>query len=115
MKSLQYHTPSGIRVTRAASSIPFHRGLKPLLHKLDTRRGMYLSSGYEYPERYSRWDIASICPPIEIVARQREVAIRPLNGRGEILCKLLAPVLADHPHWESFCCVRYEQPLPTLR
>src|SRR5437879_2444503 len=77
LKSLQYETPSGIRVIRAASSIPFHKGLKPLLHKLDTRRGMYLSSGYEYPERYSRWDIASICPPIEIVARQREVAIRP--------------------------------------
>jgi anthranilate synthase len=119
LKSLQYETPSGIRVIRAASSIPFHKGLKPLLHKLDTRRGMYLSSGYEYPERYSRWDIASICPPIEIVARQREVAIRPLNGRGEILCKLLSPVLANHPHWESFGIEGsglrgYLKPLPKL-
>jgi len=28
--------------------------LKPLLHRLDRYRGIYLSSGYEYPERYSR-------------------------------------------------------------
>ena len=102
MKSLQYVTPSGIRVIRTASSTSYHKGLKHLLRKLDTRRGMYLSSGYEYPERYSRWDIASICPPLEIIARQRDVAIRPLNARGEILSKLLLPVLADHPHWESF-------------
>jgi anthranilate synthase len=102
VKSLQYSTPSGIRVTRTASNVPFKKGLKPLLRKLDSRRGIYLSSGYEYPERYSRWDIASICPPIEIVARQRDVAIRPLNQRGEVLSKILAPILEKHPHWESF-------------
>ncbi len=102
MKSLQYSTPNGIRVTRAASIVPFKKGLKPLLRKLDSRRGIYLSSGYEYPERYSRWDIASICPPIEIVARQRDVAIRPLNQRGEVISKLLAPILEKHLHWESF-------------
>src|ERR1051326_7116822 len=102
MPQLAYTTPGGITVTRTASLIPFQKGLKHLLHKLDRYRGIYLSSGYEYPERYSRWDIASICPPLEIIARQRDVAIRPLNARGEILSKLLLPVLADHPHWESF-------------
>ena len=60
-------------------------GLEPVLRKLDTRRGIYLSSGYEYPERYSRWDIASLCPPLKIVAWQSKIAIRPLNGRGEVL------------------------------
>src|SRR5258708_6444621 len=84
VKPLQYSTASGIRVSRAASRVPFKKGLKPLLRKLDSRRGIYLSSGYEYPERYSRWDIASICPPIEIVAHQRDVAIRPLNHRGKV-------------------------------
>src|SRR5579872_3129513 len=102
MPSLQYKTPNGILVTRTSSKLPFKRGLKHVMERLDSRRGIYLSSGYEYPERYSRWDFASVCPPIEIVAWQREVAIRPLNGRGEILCKLPAPVLAEHPHWDSF-------------
>lgn len=102
MNRLQYVSPHGIRVSRTASKAPFHKGLKHLLRKLDTRRGIYLSSGYEYPERYSRWDIASICPPIEIVASEREMTIHPLNERGRLLCRILKPVLADHPHWESF-------------
>ena len=35
MKKLSYKTPGGITVTRLASTIPYHKGLKPLLHKLD--------------------------------------------------------------------------------
>jgi len=84
------------------SAIPYKKGLKHLLHKLDRYRGIYLSSGYEYPERYSRWDIASICPPLEVVAAGRDVEFRPLNERGQLLTKLLAPVLEQHPHWEQF-------------
>jgi len=53
MPKLSYDTPGGITVTRLESGIPFHKGLKGLLHKLDRYRGIYLSSGYEYPERYS--------------------------------------------------------------
>ena len=102
MKCIQYVTPSGIRVSRTASKVAYQRGLKHLLRKLDRQRGIYLSSGYEYPERYSRWDVASICPPLEIVARHREFTIRPLNERGGVLCRILRPVIEQHPHWESF-------------
>jgi len=73
-----------------------------LLRKLDTQRGIYLSSGYEYPERYSRWDVGAINPPLEIIAAGRQVVFRPLNARGSAINKMLAPVLAPHPHWESF-------------
>jgi anthranilate synthase len=76
-------------------------GLRHLLRELDTHRGIYLSSGYEYPERYSRWDVAALCPPLEIVAWGRRVEFRPLNARGEILNRMLAAVLGGHPHWES--------------
>ena len=67
---MQYTTLSGIQVTRTDSKIAYRRGLKHLLRKLDTQRGIYLSSNYEYPERYSRWDIAAICPPLEIVSER---------------------------------------------
>jgi anthranilate synthase len=76
--------------------------LRHLLRQLDTHRGFYLSSGYEYPERYSRWDIAALHPPLEIVAWGRKVEFRPLNARGEILNQLLAKALESHPHWDSF-------------
>jgi len=102
VKKLSYKTPGGITVTRLASTIPYHKGLKPLLHKLDRQRGIYLSSGYEYPERYSRWDVAAVCPPIEIVATGSEIGFRPLNARGEVFNRILFPLLENHPHWEEF-------------
>ncbi|MBZ5636215.1 MAG: anthranilate synthase component I [Acidobacteriia bacterium] len=102
MRPDSYSTPSGIVVERTFSKIAFEKGLRGLLHKLDTQRGIYLSSGYEYPERYSRWDIASVAPPLEIIAADRDITLRPLNGRGEVINRLLEPVLRPHPHWESF-------------
>ena len=100
--AFEHTTPHGIRVIRKISKIPYGRGLRHLLRRLDTRRGAYLSSGYEYPERYSRWDFASVCPPLEIVSQGRKVSFRALNGRGEILNRMLAAVLEKHPHWETF-------------
>jgi anthranilate synthase len=102
MPKLSYTTTGGITVTRLASTIPYKKGLKYLLRKLDRYRGIYLSSGYEYPERYSRWDFASICPPIEIVAAGRSLDFKPLNQRGEALNRILQPLLENHPHWDEF-------------
>jgi anthranilate synthase len=101
MRLLQYTTPAGICVSRSASKAPFRKGLRHLLRELDTHRGIYLSSGYEYPERYSRWDVAALRPPLEIVAWGRRVEFRPLNLRGEILNQMLLAVLGNHPHWDS--------------
>ncbi len=102
MREYRYTTPHGIQVTRTISQVIYRRGLQHLLRELDQHRGIYLSSGYEYPGRYSRWDIASTCPPLEIVSWDRRVEIRPLNQRGKILARLLHPVLAPNPHWEEF-------------
>ncbi len=102
MPKLTYTTAGGITVTRDASTCSYGKGLKHLLHKLDRHRGIYLSSGYEYPGRYSRWDFAAVGPPLEIVAAGCQVEFRPLNQRGEVLARLLHPLLAQHPHWEEF-------------
>src|SRR5689334_2858957 len=102
MRPEGYTTPGGIVVERTLSKIPYQRGLEAVLHKLDTQRGIYLSSGYEYPGRYSRWDIAAIAPPLELLAKDRAVELRPLNERGKAFNVMLEPVLAEHPHWEWF-------------
>src|SRR5437763_9525054 len=102
MSQLVYNTPAGITVTRTSSKAPYRRGLGKLLKRLDTARGAYLSSGYEYPERYSRWDTAAVTPPIEIIGRGRKLEIHSLNGRGKVLIALLGNVLRDHTHWRSF-------------
>jgi anthranilate synthase len=102
MREYRYTTPHGIQVTRTASKTNFRKGLQHLLRDLDQHRGIYLSSGYEYPGRYSRWDIASTCPPLEIIAYDRRVEFRPLNARGEQMLLLFHGLLAGHEHWESF-------------
>ena len=109
----------GFDHAQAASKSNFPQGVDPLLRDLDRHRGIYLSSGYEYPGRYSRWDIASTCPPLEIVAFDRQVEIRPLNERGRRIIRILYPVLAAHPDWEE-CSLREDalegrlKPLPAL-
>ncbi|HYP07095.1 MAG TPA: anthranilate synthase component I [Bryobacteraceae bacterium] len=100
MAQLKYATRSGVAVTRSASKVPFKKGLRGLLHDLDRQRGIYLSSGYEYPGRYSRWDIASIAPPLEIVSFGRHIEFRPLNERGAIINQIFHRLLREHPHWE---------------
>src|ERR1043165_9491953 len=102
MRAYSYSTPHGIQVSRTLTKANFRRGLKHLLRDLDRHRGIYLSSGYEYPGRYSRWDIAATRPPLEIVSYYRRVEFRPLNVRGEKLVEILRPVVAGHPHWEDF-------------
>ncbi len=107
MSELQYLSRSGVSVTRRSSKLPYAKGLTKWLRELDKKRGVYLSSGYEYPGRYSRWDFASVAPPVEIVARGREMDFRALNDRGEALLGMLARVLRAHPHWDAFT----EEPL----
>ncbi len=102
MSQLQFRTPHGITVTRTSSVIPYADGLHDLLRQLDTQRGVYLSSGYEYPERYSRWDVGSVAPLIEIVGQQHELLFRALNDRGKVLLSLLRQVLQNHSDWASF-------------
>ena len=119
MREYRYTTPHGIAVSRTSSKASFQKGLKHLLRDLDRHRGIYLSSGYEYPGRYSRWDIASTRPPLEIVSYDRRVEFRPLNQRGERIAAMLQPVLEGHPHWQEFALRegRLEgvlKPLPAL-
>jgi anthranilate synthase len=102
MREIEYQTPHGIRVSRKTSRLPYRQGLSRFLRELDRFRGIYLSSGYEYPGRYSRWDFVSVKPPLEIVGFQREVTFRPLNERGAAINAMLAAVLRDHPHWDDF-------------
>jgi anthranilate synthase len=102
MPQLRYTTPHGITVSRTESKVSYGRGLDALLKQLDTKRGIYLSSGYEYPERYSRWDVASMAPPVEIIGRERSLEIHALNQRGRVLIQLFQKFLESHPDWESF-------------
>ena len=101
MSEYRYTTPHGIDVVRAVSRANYRKGLRHLLRILDKRRGVYFSSGYEYPGRYSRWDFGAVCPPLEITAFDRRVQFRALNARGRQIVAMFHAVLKGHPHWDS--------------
>jgi anthranilate synthase len=80
----QFRTRDDVRVTR--TSKPFDPAELGRIAKLvDSRRGGVLSSGMEYPGRYSRWHMAYVDPAIEIVATGRMLTARALNERGQVL------------------------------
>ncbi|MFD0997297.1 anthranilate synthase [Pseudoclavibacter chungangensis] len=61
---------------------------------LDDRHGVVLSSGVEYPGRYTRWDIGFIDPPLVIEGRGFDLVVRALNERGRIPLTGLREVIA---------------------
>src|SRR5579875_884487 len=80
----QFVTAAGVRITRTAA--PFGAGvLEGVAAQADQRRGGVLSSGMEYPGRYSRWHVAYVDPCLELVASGRRIAARALNERGLVL------------------------------
>ena len=92
MDETSYLTAGGVRVHRAAEA--FDEGeLAEITRQVQLRPGGVLSSGMEYPGRYSRWHLAYLDPPIQIVARGRLISATALNRRGEILLPPIAAAL----------------------
>jgi len=60
---------------------------------LDDRHGVVLSSGVEYPGRYTRWDIGFIDPPLQIEGRGFGMRMRALNDRGLVPLRAFAAAL----------------------
>ncbi len=88
----QLQTRGGVRVTRTAE--PFDPAeLERIAHLVDVRRGGVLSSGMEYPGRYSRWHMAYVDPAVEIVASGRRITARALNERGRVLLPVLGEAM----------------------
>jgi len=94
----EFVTGGGVRVTRIAQ--PFDpEKMNAIASAADRRRGGVLSSGMEYPGRYSRWHMAYLDPCLEIAARGPVISARALNDRGLVLLPVIeaAFLLAGTP------------------
>ena len=58
---------------------PVRHAIEPILDALDARRGALLASSYEYPGRYTRWDMGFVDPPLALTARGRRFRAEALN------------------------------------
>jgi anthranilate synthase len=104
----QYRTQGGVVIHRSTELLNPEGAIEPIVDALDTHRGVLLTSSYEYPGRYTRWDMGFIDPPLEIVSRERDFRITALNARGTVMLPTLATMLAtldavDGLHTESTC------------
>ena len=90
-------TRGGITVRRTVDDVAVAGAIEPLLEALDQHRGVLLASSYEYPGRYTRWDIGFIDPPLVLTSRGREFRVTALNPRGAVLLGRVATVVRGLP------------------
>ena len=80
-----YLSAGGIAVTRTARLEAREDAIESLAAALDERLGALLTSSFEYPGRYTRWDIGFCDPALSFTGRQRRFEVRACNERGAVL------------------------------
>jgi anthranilate synthase len=91
-----FRTRGGVLVEREIVPVDGLSSLESLIDALDELRGGLLASSYEYPGRYTRWDMGFCDPPLVLEARAREFRLEALNERGAVLLpELRAPLEAS--------------------
>ena len=88
-----YLTAGGIAITRTARPETHANAIASLAEALDERLGVLLTSSFEYPGRYTRWDIGFCDPALAFTGRQRGFEVRACNARGAALIPAVAAAL----------------------
>jgi anthranilate synthase len=88
-----YTTEGGISIEREVASQPYSPAGTTLAEALDKRRGVLFSSSFEFPGRYTRWDMGFVDPPLVFSARERAFSVEALNARGEVLIDAISAAL----------------------
>ncbi len=81
----EYLTDGNIKIKRRTASSDAKTSVNKILELIDSSKGALFSSSYEYPGRYSRWDIGFVNPCLELKSKKRSFAFNALNKRGEVL------------------------------
>ncbi|MCY7776068.1 anthranilate synthase component I [Bacillus inaquosorum] len=104
----QYFTKNGLQIIRTQKLLDPTGAAKQVdtvVKGIDSKKGALFSSSYEYPGRYSRWDMGFVNPPIELSSFKDSFKIRALNNRG----KLLLQYLNDHLSSFEGICITLEK------
>src|ERR1700693_6119052 len=97
MQLTRYQTSGGVTARREVWLGPYEREHDTLARILDDRRGVLLSSSFEFPGRYTRLDMGFVDPPLVLTARDRDFVVEALNARGRVLIPAIAKALAALP------------------
>ncbi|MCP3938274.1 MAG: anthranilate synthase component I [Actinomycetia bacterium] len=89
----RFRTAGGVIVDVEVSDVDHISAIDELVDRLDSERGLLLSSSYEYPGRYTRWDMGFVQPPLVITSTAGNVRVEALNGRGAVLLDPIAEMV----------------------
>ncbi|QKV20463.1 anthranilate synthase [Oricola thermophila] len=95
---LTYVTRGGVTVRRYRRDADYATAIADYTELLDSQPGVILSSNYEYPGRYTRWDTAIANPPVLISAHQRTMTVEALSERGRPILKMIEKALTGAEH-----------------
>ena len=93
-----YTTRGEIEIHVDAVPIAPDAAIEDLVDRLDSARGVLLSSSYEYPGRYTRWDMGFVDPPVAVTSQGDIVTAEALNPRGEVLLSPVRQVIQELAH-----------------
>src|SRR3984957_1735556 len=93
MQRKSYTTDGGMRVERETVIRTYDPADQSMAAALDRKRGVWFSSSFEFPGRYTRWDMGFVDPPLMLSARGRSFTVEALNPRGALLMPPVAEAL----------------------
>lgn len=90
-------TAAGVHIEFEQQNLEYDQAIAPLLDRLDSHRGALFASSFEYPGRYTCWDIGFYNPPLVITCKGKSIYIQALNQRGEMLLAMILSLLTTRP------------------
>ncbi len=91
----EFTTQGGLAIARRAEPFTGGAALDALIERVDTRRGVVLSSGTTVPGRYESFDLGFSDPPLALETTGDRFALNALNARGEVLIAFLGDTIRD--------------------
>ncbi|MBF2759431.1 MAG: anthranilate synthase component I [Ectothiorhodospiraceae bacterium AqS1] len=90
----RYRSQGGITITRTLRIVKnSERAIEALAKSLDERKGALLTSSFEYPGRYTRWDLGFCNPAVELIGSDRSFTVNACNRRGLVLLPAIEKAL----------------------
>jgi anthranilate synthase len=90
-----YNTAANIQISVEQTELKYSNAIESVIDKLNQHRGAIYASSYEYPGRYTCWDIGFYNPPLALTCRKDQIDIQALNQRGEFLITFILSILKD--------------------
>lgn len=84
-----------LHIDITSRALSYQYGISFLIERLNSEKGALYTSSYEYPNRYSCWDVGFINPPLEIYSKDSLVTFSALNDRGICLLEIIQQHLTD--------------------